>query len=169
MSVNCFETAASASLTIEIIKETFEFKLIEVRKIKDTKVRVTYTLIDLLNEDQVVELRFALFDNESLKVSELSRSVNLTANSIEEFESIFDINESIEGNLTIQVDINAQTYSSSVNEAIVLSAPPLLGFAVFDQIGGTGGLIVLVVSILAIFAIILISRKLRKERKLTHK
>jgi hypothetical protein len=108
-----------------------------------------------------------LFDNESVKVSNLSESINLTANSTEEFRSILEINESLEleGNLTISVDIDSQTYSSSVNEAIVLSSPPLLGFAIFDQMGGNGGLIVLVVSILAIFTIIFISRTLRRSKK----
>ena len=174
-SAGCFGLSSfqepSTQITVNVIQKTFEFNLTNVRKIRNDEVRATYVLTDLLGEDQVVELEFSLFDNESVKVSNLSESINLTANSTEEFRSILEINESLEleGNLTISVDIDSQAYSSSVNEAIVLSSPPLLGFAIFDQMGGTGGLIVLVVSILAIFTIIFISRTLRRSKKIITK
>lgn len=173
-SVGCFGLSSfqepSTQITVNVIQKTFEFNLTDVRKIRDDEVRVTYVLTDLSESDQTIELRFALFDDTSQQVSEITDTQNLSANSTEErFRTIVPINETIEGNLTIQADINSQVYSSSVNEAIVLRAPSILGFVTLGQLGGTGGLIVLIVSILAIVAIIFISRRLRKARGITTK
>lgn len=168
--VSCSQITKGIQITLNVVEKTFEFNLTDVRKIRDDEVRVTYLLTDLSESDQTINLKFALFDNTSQKVSEITDTQNLTANETEKrFRTVIPINETIEGNLTIQADINSQVYSSSVNEAIVLRAPSILGFVTFDQIGGTGGLIVLVVSILAIVAIIFISRTLRKSKGMTTK
>lgn len=170
LSVNCFETASSTSLTINVIKETFEFSITDVRKVRNDEVRVTYTLTDLSESDQTIDLKFTLFDDTSQKVSEITDTQNLSANATEKrFRTTIPVNETIEGNLTIQSDINSQVYSSSVNEVIILRAPSILGFVTLGQIGGTGGLIVLVISVLAIFAIIFIVRVLRRSRGMTVK
>lgn len=151
--------------TFEVVPITFEFNLTDVRKIRDDEVRASYDLTDLSGEDQVVDLEFALFDNTSIKISESTDSINLSANESDEFRSIIPINESIEGNLTIQVQANSQKYSESVSEPIVLGGAPFLGFVAFgDVITGTSGAVLLVIVLLALAAIIFVTRRMRKGR-----
>ncbi len=165
--VECAQTSTSSPFVINVVPITFEFNLNEVRKIRSDEVRVSYVLTELANENQSIEMHFALKDNQSQIVSEVNEINNLTANLTEEFETILPVNESVEGNLTLQTDINSQIYSSSVEEPVVLGAPPLLGFvALGDVITTTGGLIVLVFVVMALAIIVLVARHVRKTRNL---
>ncbi len=166
LTAECFGGVSDSKvLELEVIPITFEFNLTDVRKIRSDEVRATYDLIDLSGEDQTINLKFALFDNASVKVSEATDTINLSANESDSFRSVIPINESIEGNLTISVEANSQRYSRSVSEPIVLGGAPFLGFVAFgDVITGTSGIVVLVV-LVALVAVIVVVRRVRRKSK----
>jgi hypothetical protein len=165
LSIECSELSKGKEFSVSVIKETFEFDLLKVKKIRDERVKAEYTLSDLSGLDQSIKLDFKLIDNQSKKVSETTEFKNLSANLSNKFYTLLEINESVEGNLTLMVDLNSETYSSSVQEPIVLTSPPILGFAVFDNIGDLGNIILLVSSLLVLFLLIFLIRRIRKRSK----
>ncbi len=162
--VDCSETSKNTDFTLDVIPITFEFSLTDVRKIRDDEVSVNYRLRDLSMDNQSIGLRFVLFDNASVKVSEVEDNVTLDVNETRDFETIVPVNESVEGNLTIHVEINSQKYSSSVDQPVVLGGAPLLGFVAFgDVISGTSGAIVLIIAVLALIIVLFVVRRARKK------
>jgi hypothetical protein len=163
-NIQCSQISKSHNIEVEIVPITFEFDILDVRKIGNI-VRARYEIQEVSGGDQTMNIKFSLFDNESLKIAEVEKLVNLSANEKERFRIDIPINESLSGEIMIHLDINSQKYSSSVEESIVLNSMPILGFATVGEfITGTGGAITLIVVVLALISIIFIARRARKRR-----
>ena len=94
-----------------MIKKRFTFNLADVQRTSADTVRVTYSLVELLNEEQTLSLKFSLFDSAELEVAGISENQTLAAGESDEFRTDILINESLEGNLTLSVDLNSEKYS----------------------------------------------------------
>ena len=166
ISVNCAETSVSQSLSLEVVKKSFEFNLIELRKIKKDKIRVTYNLEDLVNLNHTVTTSFSLYDNMSIIITEASQVNNLSANTTEEFSMILIINETLNKtigeNMSIKADAVSEVYSGHLEEEVIVTTSFILGFA---TLGGESMTINAIVFVAAIFAIALIIFVVRRVGK----
>jgi len=170
--LKCYETFAMKDFNVNVFKKEIEFELIDAQRIRKDKVRIFYNLEELSGNDQDVEIGFFLLNQDDQKVSEIKENKTLSANSVKEFRTTMEINESlmpvdestnesIESNLTLIIDLNSEIYSSSVQERITLGAP-IGGFAVFEGVG-TGGLIAIIVILVSGVAFFIV-RKIRKNK-----
>ncbi|MFH1311314.1 MAG: hypothetical protein ABIH65_02825 [Nanoarchaeota archaeon] len=161
LSLQCTEISKYFEFTINVLKKRFEFSLTDVQRTRADMVRVTYSLEELLNEEQTLDMKFSLLDSANNEVATVSENQNLSAGDIKEFRTNIPVNESLEGDLTLTVDLNSATYSSSVKEIITLGAP-IGGFAIFGDNGlGTGGFILILVVVAILVGIFFIVRKMR--------
>ena len=166
ITVQCTEISKSSEFTIQVIKKRFEFNLTEVQRTRGDRVRVTYSLEELLNEEQTVQLKFLLFNAANQQVANVSQNQTLSPGESNEFRTNIPINESLEGNLTLNVNLNSKTYSSSVREPITLGAP-VGGFAIFGEGGlGTGGVAVVLVVVVVLVVIFFVVRKMKRSGKI---
>ncbi len=165
VSAECFETAIAKDISVEAIKKRVEFEILDSGRTSASKVRVIYSITELIGEDQDVEIYFSLLGLNNQEVSNVSVNKSIGANATREFRTSLSINKSLEGNLSLSASFNSQVYSSSVQETVALGTP-IAGFAIFG--GGLGTLqsIIIVVVVLAILIIIfVIVRKARKSKR----
>ena len=164
VSLTCTETSASGTLGLIVIKKVFDFEIFNVQRTRQDRVRVDYSLTELSGEDQDLEIFFSIVDASGLEIANTSQNSSINANDTKDFRVNIPINESLEGNLTLSAAINSQNYSTSVLEPITLGAP-IGGFAIFEGVGGTGGVIVILIVILVLGAIFFAARRMRKLKK----
>ena len=166
VTLKCPGTGKNANFIVDVVEKTLEFGLIGVQRISNDQVEVVYSLEELSGSEQNVELQFFLFDADDTQVSETTETKTLSANLVEEFETLISIDESLVGDLTLSVDLNSEIYSSSVRERITLGAP-VGGFAIFGEDGfiGTGGIVILIIVVLVLVAVLFVARIMRKTGK----
>lgn len=164
LSVNCAEATASQTFTVNVLQKKLNLNITNVQRTREDRVRVDYSLTELAGEDQDVEIYFSIKDASGLEVANASQNRSIDANKTDNFRTNIQINETLEGNLTLSAAFNSQIYSSSVLEPISLGAP-IGGFAIFEGVGGAGGVIILVVVALVLVVVFLIARKMRQSGK----
>lgn len=164
LSVDCAETTTSQSFTVNVLQKKLDFNITNVQRTREDRVRVDYSLTELAGADQDVQIFFTIADASGLQVANASQNSSVDANETDDFRANIPINESLEGNLTLSAAFNSQVYSSSVLEPITLGAP-IGGFAIFEGVGGAGGLIILIVVVLVLVAVFFIARKMRESGK----
>jgi len=164
LSVDCAEATTSQTITVNVLQKKLNFNITNVQRTREDRVRVDYSLTELAGEDQDVEIYFSIKDASGLEVANASQNRSIGANKTDDFRTNIQINETLEGNLTLSAAFNSQVYSSSVLEPISLGAP-IGGFAIFEGVGGAGGVIILVVVVLILVVIFFIARKMRKSGK----
>jgi hypothetical protein len=164
LSVTCSETAATKELIVTVLQKKLDFNITGVQRTRGDRVRVDYSLTDLVGENQDVQIFFSIKDNSGVQVANISQNKSIDANKTDDFRVNVPINETLEGNLTLSAAFNSQIYSSSVLEPITLGAP-IGGFAILGGIGGTGSIILLVVVVLVLVIVFFIARKMRKSGK----
>ena len=72
-----------------------------------------------------------LFNPDNQKIAEVKDSKTIAENSVAEFEVLIPIDPSLKGDFNLLVNINSETYSTFVQESVVLGAP-VSGFAIFQ-------------------------------------
>ncbi|KKM05463.1 hypothetical protein LCGC14_1753860, partial [marine sediment metagenome] len=166
VTLKCPGTGKSALFIVEVVEKTLEFELINVQRVSDSQVEVVYSLKELSGSEQNVELKFSLFDADNIIVSEATETKTLSANLVEEFETLISIDESLVGELILSIDLNSEVYSSFVQEGITIGAP-VGGFAIFGEDGfiGTGGGIILIIVVFALVTVLFVARTMRKSGK----
>jgi len=164
LSVDCAEATTSQTFTVNVLQKKLDFNITNVQRTREDRVRVNYFLTELAGEDQDVEIYFSIKDASGLEVANASQNRSIGANKTDNFRTNIQINETLEGNLTLSAAFNSQVYSSSVLEPISLGAP-IGGFAIFEGVGGAGGVIILVVVVLILVVIFFIARKMRQSGK----
>ncbi len=147
LSVACAETSASKTFAINVAQKKLDFKITKVQRTSLSRVRVDYSLAELIGEDQDVQLFFSIKDASGVEVANVTQNSSIDANETNNFRANIPINSSLEGNLTLSASLNLQQYSVSVNEPITLGAPT--GFFVLgDDLGTTGNVLAIIVLVI---------------------
>lgn len=164
LSVDCAETTASQTFTVNILQKKLDLEILNVQRTREDRVRVDYSLTELAGEDQDVQIFFKIMDASGLEVANNSQNSSVDANETDDFRVNIPINETLEGNLTLEAAFNSLVYSSTVLEPISLGAP-IGGFAIFGGEGGAGGVIVLLVVIVVLIAVFFVAKRMRESGK----
>jgi len=166
--LNCEETSNLTRFNVEILEKKLRLDLLEVVRENDESVRVNYLLEELSGIDQDVNLEFLLFDNNE-KVAETLDFKSISANSKDEFEIFININPSLRGNLNLLINLNSETYSTFVQEDVILGAP-ISGFAIFGDLIESNSIISYAMIILFVaFAFFIIRRIFKFRNQVKHK
>lgn len=167
VTVQCAEISKNSEFSVQIVKKRVAFNLTAVERTRTNRVVVTYSLDELLNEEQTVQLEFFLYDAANQQVANASENQTLSAGESNEFSTNVPINESLEGNLTLSVNLNSEQYSSSVREPIVLGSPT--GFFVFgDNLGTTGNVLAIVILIIGAVVVFFLLKGKKISKKLSN-
>ena len=164
LSVDCTEVTTSKQFTVNVIQKKLDFNITNVQRTREDRVRVDYSLTELAGEDQDVQILFRITDASGLEIANTSQNSSIDANKTDDFRVNIPINETLGGNLTLSAAFNSQIYSSSVLEPITLGAP-IGGFAIFEGVGGAGGVIIFVVVVLVLVTVFFLARQMRKSGK----
>jgi len=148
---------------VVVEKKKLDFELISSQRGSSENVLVVYSLEELAGENQEITIAFSLLDVEGLSLASVEESVEVVANSVEEFSVEIPVNGTLDGELNLQVSFNSQIYSDSVLEHVTLGAP-IGGFAIFEGLG-TGKTIVFGSVVTVLLLLFLIARKMRKSGK----
>lgn len=165
VDVLCNEKSKDTSFLVEIIEKQIDFNLLDTIRKNGAEVVVTYSLEELSGLDQNVELQFLLFDSNDDKVSEITETIDLFANQLQEFELIIPIDDSLSGNFNLLVNLNSETYSGFVQEDIIL-APRGTGLAILRDNGLSGTVLTSVFGIMFfVFVAFMVVRILKLKKK----
>ena len=158
VSLICEEANASTTFNIDILGKQLDFELLNVERIDKGNVSVSYRVKDLLGKDQSVQLQFLIFGLDNKKEAETNEIKLISAGSDNEFETIVPIREDLEGELSLLVNLNSESYSSFVQENIVLGGS-ISGFSIFGGDGAKNNIVSLVIVLLfLVFAFFMVKR-----------
>jgi hypothetical protein len=157
--LSCKEINKSSFFSVEVIEKQINFELIKVERISNNGVRVSYSLEELSGLNQDIDIQFLLFGPNKEKVAEFRETKAISANSKQNFESLIPIDSSLEGDLSLLINLNSKTYSTFVEENIVLGKMPIGGFAIFGNARSPDNLFTgLLILFFVIFAFFIIRR-----------
>jgi len=163
VEAGCSGASSSKEILVVVEKKKLDFELISSQRGSSENVLVVYSLEELAGENQEITIAFSLLDVEGLSLASVEESVEVVANSVEEFSVEIPVNGTLDGELNLQVSFNSQIYSDSVLEHVTLGAP-IGGFAIFEGLG-TGKTIVFGSVVTVLLLLFLIARKMRKSGK----
>jgi len=167
VSSTCAETSNFTRFNIEVIEKKLQLDLEEVVK-QGNQVKITYFLEELSGVDQNVDLEFLLFDGND-KVAETLESKFIISGSRSEFESFIDVDSNLRGSLNLLVNVNSETYSTFIQEDVILSAP-LSGAVIFgDLVSGDSVITYVIIILFVIFAVVVIRRIFTFRKHIKHK
>ncbi|MBI2628819.1 hypothetical protein HYW74_01930 [Candidatus Pacearchaeota archaeon] len=165
VSVECSEKKETTSFDAEIIEQKLAFNILEVKREQENGVRVRYSIEEVSGIRQNVEMQFLLFNSENQKIAEIKDTKSIAENSAGEFEVLIPIDPSAKGDFNLLVNINSETYSTFVQESVVLSTP-VSGFAIFQRDAGTDNIIAGVIVVLfLVFAFFMVSRIMKFKKQ----
>ena len=163
IEIACGDIIEQTFFDVEILEKQIGFELSKVDRISDEEIKVIYIVQELSGINQKVDLQFLILDQSGERVAEIVETKEILKNDEKEFESIIPIEASVEGDLNLLINLNSETYSTFVQEDIVLGSR-VSGFAVFGEAGNTDnyltGGIVFVFLIFAFFVV----RKILKHK-----
>ncbi len=164
LSVQCAEILKNSEFSIDVVKKRVEFNVTDVKRTRQNRVVVTYSLDELLDEEQVVQLQFFLYNAANQEVGNATTNQTLSAGESNKFNTNLVVNESLEGNLTLSASLNSQQYSVSVREPIVLGSPTGF-FLLGDNLGTTGNILAIVILLggLVVIYIFFLRRKVNSK------
>ncbi len=165
INIECSETKETISFDTEIIEKKLNFNIIGVTREKEDNVKVRYSIDEMSGVKQNVEMQFLLFNSDNQKIAEVKDAKTITENSTGEFEVLIPINPSIEGDFNLLININSETYSTFVQESVVLGTP-VSGFAIFQRDAGTDNIIAGVIIVLfLVFVFFMVWRIIRLKNR----
>lgn len=161
--VRCQETSEGTGFRAEIIEKQIHFKILDVERQGEDQILVSYSIEELSGIDQNIDLQFLLYDAAEEKVGEVSDTKQLIAGGSGEFETYIPVSAGLRGDYNLLININSETYSTFVQESIVLGAAT--GLAIFGEGINRDALISgAIILAFAIFAIV-IFRRIWKHKK----
>ncbi len=165
LSVTCSEVTANKDVTINVIQKTFDFKILNTQRTTQDRVKVDYSIKELLGANQNVSVFFYITNSSSgLRVANASQNSSVNANKTSSFSLNIPINKTLKGNLSLSAEFNSLKYSSSVLQPITLGAPTggiLSGLAVLGNLG-TGNALIIVAVIIFLLIVFFVIRRMRK-------
>tara|TARA_Y100000310_G_scaffold220270_1_gene221745 strand:+ start:1239 stop:3674 length:2436 start_codon:yes stop_codon:yes gene_type:complete len=165
VSVSCEETSESEIFLVDVIEEQLSFSLVNIERGEEDNIVVDYILSEFSGVEQSVEIQFLLLDSSENKVAEIVDVKEIAAGSEEGFTTVISLDSSLAGDFNLIVNINSETYSTFVQENVVLGAP-VSGFAIFNNGGRlrsalyVGGIVLFLV-----FALVIVSRIVKLKKK----
>jgi len=167
LTLECKETNASGSFSVEVIEEKLKFTLIELKRQDENYVKLVYTLQELFGVEQNVELQFLLSNSKGSV--EVKDNQVVPAFGEGNFGILIPVNDSFEGALTLLVNLNSETYSGFVQEEVILGAP-VSGFALFGDPGKVNTYVSIGIIILfCIFAFFKLRNIFRHKKELNQR
>ncbi len=168
VSLDCDEISKSANFNLEVLEKKLNFELKEVKRISNEQVRVFYSLEEIFGVDQNVKIQFLLFDSNNEKAAEMQEEKKISANSKGDFETLININKSLDGELKLLVNMNSEDYSSFFQENIILGAAT--GLAIFGNQENSDNIIsIFIIILFLIFAFFIVRNIIRHRRVLKEK
>ena len=162
--LKCSELNETAMLFVEVTGKQIDFRLINVERLEEGSVSVKYTMKELVGKSHEVELQFLIFDLDNKKEAEVNEAKQISAGSEREFETIIPIREELEGELSLLVNLNSETYSAFVQENIVLGSRRATGLAIFGDEGAKDSFVSGLIIVLFIAFAFFIFRRIRKHK-----
>lgn len=168
LEIECDEGKQSTSFDVSVLEEKIIFDIKEVKRDTRERVRIIYSLKESSGIEQNVEVQFLLFDSGNNKVTEFTEIKKVSANSENEFTTYLEIDSSVRGEMNLLVNLNSETYSSFVQENIILGAP-ISGLAIFSNVEDTDTIISWVIIVLFFVFAIFMTLRILKLRKHSHR
>lgn len=166
-AVDCAETSASKDFTINVLQNKLNITILGVRRNKLDNVEVSYSLADLIGQDQNVSVMFDIVDANGTEVGNASANDSLSANDTKNFQLNVPVNASANGNMSLTGTFGSEQFSTTVLEPILLGAP-VSGFTIggldFGTTGGYAAIGGLAVVIVLLFFGIRYKKKIRKKK-----
>src|SRR3989344_7237917 len=160
---DCKEINKSYEFYVDIKGKQVDFKLTNVERIEGNKVSVSYVIKDLIEREQNVDLQFLIFDMDNKKEAEVKETKAISAGSEVEFETLIPVREDLQGELSLLINLNSETYSAFVQENIVLGAP-VSGFSIFGDRKTRDNLLSLGLVLLFLVFAFFVVRKIRLNK-----
>ncbi|MBU1027693.1 MAG: hypothetical protein KKF48_01480, partial [Nanoarchaeota archaeon] len=164
IKLDCKEINKTTGFVVEVVDKEIGFELIKVEREKKDQIKILYSLQELSNLDQKVELQFLLFGSNGEKVAELEEFKELLTNSEQEFESFILIDSFLEGELNLLININSETYSGFVQENLVLGAPAT-GLPILGDLGTRDNIVSVIMVVLFLIFAFFVVRKIFGHKK----
>jgi uncharacterized membrane protein YgcG len=163
--LDCNEINKTGEFVVEILGKQLEFIITNVERQDKDKVSVGYGIENLVEFDQSVDLQFLLFDLDKKQVADVTKSVFIPARERQEFETIIPIDENLQGELSLLINVNSETYSTFVQENIILGKT-IGGFAIFGNAGTRDKMISGLIVLLFLGFTFMMVRKIRGHHKI---
>jgi len=161
----CKGLEKSVDFIVEVIEQKLLFELINVERISDEEVKIVYLLEESSGIEQEVELQFLILGNREEKAAEIKETKIISANSKEEFEILISVDSALEGDLNLLVNLNSETYSTFVQENIILGSP-ISGFSVFGDASDSDNILSgTFIFLFLMFAFFMVRRILKHRKK----
>jgi len=171
ISVLCKENSNSTIFSVEVAKKQLKFDFVEAKRQGNDKLIISYYLEELSGKNQDVELQFLLIDSDNKNVAEFSDKKTIGADEKQLFETSIPIDSSLAGALNLLVNLNSESFSTFVQERLVLGKG-VSGFAIFSTGNIADNILAFaVIFVFAIFLIFIVIRiiKLRNRNKIRAK
>ncbi len=166
VSLTCKEKSKDTSFIVEVINKELDLYLDNINRESPDSVKVDYTIEEFSGKDHDVSLQFLLFDADGKQVSELNEARFIKASSKESFQTFLNIDETLEGQMTLLVNFNSDTYSGFVQENTFLGRS-ISGFTILDRIGGSDNIVSVALIILFLVFTFFVVRSIRNKKKST--
>lgn len=99
--VICQEDNNSVSFVAEIIERKLAVELINVERVAKDKIKIVYSLSELSNYKQDVNVEFILLGYNNEKLAEKKENKTIEANSKQNFETLLEISQSLSGSFNL--------------------------------------------------------------------
>lgn len=164
LSIQCAEISKDSSFTVDVVKKRVEFNVTNAERTRANRVAVTYSLKELLNEAQTIQLQFFLYDANNQEVANASANQTLSAGESDEFSTNIPVNASL-GNLTLSASLNSQDYSVSVKPPISIGGAPTGFFVLGDNLGTTGNVLAIIILIVGVVVVFFFLKRKKISKK----
>ncbi len=166
MSINCKELNKSTSFIAEIIEKKLSVEIIDVKRDKDDKIKITYSLQELSGIEQNVDVQLILFGYGNERVSESTETRTIPQNSRQEFETFLPLSSSLKGNFNLLINAKSDYASAFVQEDVILGSLPLGGFTIFANEITKNTLISTILIIIFLAFVIFVLRRIFRLKKI---
>ncbi len=164
ISLECQESNKSINFTAEIIEKKLALELINAERVNKNTLRIIYSLAELSDIEQEVEVGIILFGHDNEKLAELTETRKIVASSTHQFETELDIPPSLEGSFNLLINAISETSSTFVQEEILLGKSKIGGFAILDKDKQDTFFSIVLAIIFGIFAVFIIRRILKLKK-----
>jgi len=156
--VQCDETKQSINFSAEIIEKKLQITLVDVKN-NNNQIKVSYSLEELSNQEQNIEVQILLLGENNEKISETTETRKLEAKSKQEFESALQVSSSLKGTFNLLINANSNVASAFVQEEVILKGSPVGGLAVLLEGNQKGTFFsIVLVAVFILFAVLVIRR-----------
>jgi len=166
--LDCLESNASTTFNADTIEKKLAVSLVRIKK-DGAQVKITYSLEELSNVTQQVQVTVSLINKTNEKVAEFKDSKTINAASKQEFEAVLSSKEELSGTFNLLINALSDTSSAFVQQEVVLGESKVSGMAILDESQKNLILSIILIAIFLAFAGVVVFRiiKFRGFKKRT--